>query len=67
MFSYNIIVQWRALDERSLLSGGVKSCRLECITTEVDSIVAEVYLSRIRNDVYVNRLSASGYSFDIKL
>jgi hypothetical protein len=45
----------------------VKSCRLECITTEVDSIVAEVYLSRIRNDVYVNRLSASGYSFDIKL
>ena len=23
-----------------LLSGGVKSCRLECVTTEVDSIIA---------------------------
>jgi hypothetical protein len=55
------------MDERWLLSGGVKSSRLEYITTEVDSIIAEVYLSKIRSDVYMNRLSASGYSFDIKL
>ena len=45
----------------------MKSSRLECITTEVDSTIAEVYLSKIRSDVYMNRLSASGYSFDIKL
>jgi hypothetical protein len=45
----------------------VKSSRLECITTEVDSIIAEVYLSKIRSDVYMNRLSASAYSFDIKV
>jgi hypothetical protein len=55
------------MDERLLLSGGVKLCRLECITSEVDSIIAAVYLSKIRSDVYMNRLSASGYSFDIKL
>jgi hypothetical protein len=44
----------------------VKSSRLECIITKVDcSIIAEVYLSKIQSDVYMNRLSASGYSFDI--